>query len=140
MNFESFVKQQFFLEVWKKGEAGETLNEEETQYYEAMKTHTMYQHIWNAKDIFNVKLKKKEESPFLHITLHVIIENQIKNNKPPETKAAWVHLQDKKKLSSQDAMHSIMVILADEMFDMMKNNKPFNNEKYCSRLKKFLKS
>lgn len=58
-------------------------------------------------------------------TVLEIVENQIRNNKPPETKETLMKLM-KKGNSRKEAIRKIAVVLTEEMYDMMKNHEVFN--------------
>jgi hypothetical protein len=65
--------------------------------------------------------------------IFAIIKNQIKDNEPPETKATL----DRLKNQGFDNFQSRQMIgqcLAVELFDVMKNGKPYNNERYKKNL------
>lgn len=62
-----------------------------------------------------------------------IIKNQLGDNDPPETKTTFDRLQ---KLGFDDFQTRQMIgqCLAVELFDVMKNIKPYNNQRYTKNL------
>jgi len=64
-----------------------------------------------------------------------IIKNQIKLDTPPETKQTLKRLVDLG-YSDQDARVLIGQCLAVELFSVLKLEKPFDNDRYVSNLKK----
>lgn len=63
-----------------------------------------------------------------------IIENQLRDNDPPETRATYDRLR---KLGYDDSntRQFIGQCLAVELFDVMKHGKPYNKERYLKNLK-----
>ena len=62
-----------------------------------------------------------------------IIKNQIRDNDPAETKATFDRLQ-KQGFDDFQIRQMIGQCLAVELFDVMKNRKPYNNERYTKNL------
>lgn len=67
-----------------------------------------------------------------------IIDNQISGNNPPETKVTLERLR-KQGYNVFQAKQMIGSCLAVELFDIMKNGEPFNNERYVQNLGKLPK-
>ena len=69
----------------------------------------------------------------------VIAENQLKENKPPETKITLDRLMAAGE-SRESAMKCIAGVLSNEIFEMMKDNVTFNEYRYTENLKALPKS
>ena len=67
-----------------------------------------------------------------------IIKNQLKDNNPPETKAAYDRLR---KLGFDDFQTKQFIgqCVAVELFEVFKFGKPFNGERYLKHLKELPK-
>ena len=76
---------------------------------------------------------KSSESLRQHII--GIAENQIKNNKPPETNLTLIRLK-KLGYSSDDAKQLIAQCIAVEIYTVMKEKKPFDEKRYFKNLTK----
>jgi len=63
-----------------------------------------------------------------------IVENQIRDNDPPETSITLDRLMSLGE-SRNNAMRYIGAVLAQEMYEVFTNNKPFNEERYIANLK-----
>lgn len=63
-----------------------------------------------------------------------VINNQLRENNPPETKATYTRLQ---KLGYDDFVTRQMIgqCLVVEIFDILKSGKPYNKERYINNLK-----
>ena len=77
-----------------------------------------------------------EYNPFLHITIHSIVEAQLELKEPIET-LQFYNTVRKKKYSHHDTIHFVGQILSCLIFDVMKYKKPFNSELYRKLLKKY---
>lgn len=63
------------------------------------------------------------------------INNQIRNNNPPETKQTYDRLMKKIK-NHDEVMKYIGVVMMAEILDILKSRKPFNKKRYLGRLNK----
>ena len=63
-----------------------------------------------------------------------VVKNQMRQNDPPETKQTFDRLIIEG-FSEDEAMRQLGQVVAAEIFDVMKSNKPFNQERYIERLK-----
>ena len=77
-----------------------------------------------------------EENPFLHITLHTAVERQLEAKDPIEVYQFYNSMR-KNKISHHDTIHLIVAILAPLMFNVMRQRKEFDLDKYKSLLKKY---
>lgn len=66
------------------------------------------------------------------------IENQISENNPPETKATFKRLRQEG-FNDFRAKQMIGSCFSVELFDVLKNKKPFDIERYVKNLKKLPK-
>jgi len=62
-----------------------------------------------------------------------IIQNQIDENDPPETKTTYYRLR-KEGFGDYETRQLIGQCLAVELYDVIKNKKPYNNERYINNL------
>ena len=62
-----------------------------------------------------------------------IIKNQIKNNEPPETKITYSKLIELG-FSEMETMKMIGQCVAVEIFEILKNKKPFDERRYIRNL------
>ena len=138
--FDKLTKQEVFLEIWKNRHDKENMEQQHQDILKAMEGHEEYHHLWESDNIYAMLNQVQQENPFLHITLHSILHRQIKDGKPEEVVKAFRHLTTEKKLTEEKALHSLMVILADEMFNMMKEQRAFDEESYRRRMKTFINS
>ena len=77
-----------------------------------------------------------EYNPFLHITIHSVIEAQLEQREPIET-LQFYNAVRKKKYSHHDTIHFVGLILSCLIFDVVKRKRPFNLKLYRKLLKKY---
>ena len=82
----------------------------------------------NAKG--HVMNKKQMRKIFLEI-----INNQIRDNNPPETKQTLDRLISEG-ISEKEAMDLIGCVVISEIFDVLKNKEEYNEERYIAALNK----
>jgi len=75
----------------------------------------------------------EETNSLLGEEMKKVVRNQIKQNDPPETKQTYDRLI-KEGYSKDEVMRQLAVVVAVEMFDVMKNKEPYNQERYIKRL------
>jgi len=63
------------------------------------------------------------------------VESQLEQSNPPEVSFTFLRLI-KEGYTESEAKEKIAVVLIEEMYEMLKNNTPFNEKRYVSRLKK----
>jgi len=127
--------------LWERAKNNEieSLNNEDRRLAEAMLLHE--DEFFNEFEFADVLHDKElnpdtDVNPFLHITIHTVVENQFAAKDPIEV-FQFYNAMRKKKCSHHDTIHLIGAILVPLMFDTMKNKKPFDNDRYVSMLKKY---
>lgn len=78
---------------------------------------------------------ESEVNPFLHITLHAVVENQLKEKEPIEAYQFYNSMR-KLKVSHHDTVHLISSMIALLMFSPIKGPQEFDMSLYRSLLKK----
>ncbi len=64
-----------------------------------------------------------------------VVENQIRAEDPPETKATFERLVSSG-IDEDEAKRLIACVLASDMFDILKQQRPFDPERYAAALKR----
>lgn len=72
----------------------------------------------------NMRLKK---------TLLQVIDNQLKANDPPITKITYARLQSLG-YNEQQIKEKLASVLVEEIYDVQKNQEPFNEERYIKNM------
>ena len=127
--------------LWEKAKNNdlEDLTDEDKRLAEAMLMHE--DEFFNEFEFADILHDREfdpdnDVNPFLHITIHTVIENQLEARDPIEV-LQFYNAMRKKKCSHHDTIHLIAAIMTPLMFDTMKNQVPFDNDRYVSLLKKY---
>ena len=75
-----------------------------------------------------------EANPFLHITLHAVIEKQLKDRDPIEA-FQFYNAMIKNKCTRHEALHLLMTILLKFLFPMLKTQRTLPPNRYPELLK-----
>ena len=122
-------------DIWRRGQKGETLAGEDLTYYAAMREHTEYHDIWErAAELGDNEINVNGTNPFLHISMHSVVENQIASRNPPETDQTVFRLM-KAGLDRHESLHRIAGVLTELMWEMMHAGKTFDLATYRRRLR-----
>jgi hypothetical protein len=130
-----------FHDIWEVAKTGDTdlLDEEDRLVAEIMMEHQdeffsqfemadlTHDHEFDAES---------ETNPFLHITIHQIVENQLRNRDPIEVYQFYNAMRSRKALR-HDIMHLIGAILTPLMFGTLREQRPFDLDRYTALLKKY---
>jgi hypothetical protein len=134
--FETLHRQIFrktINKVWNTIKEGHSvdLNEEDQRLYLTLLEHQEYQQYFENEDLLDGSECPESVgfNPFLHISLHQMVEEQLASETPVEA-ALLCESIEKNGLSRHDAIHVIIMILIHMIFDAFKNNKLFDNERY----------
>jgi len=75
----------------------------------------------------------KDFNPYLHAAILEVVENQLANNTPPETRQTYERLMREGR-SEDDAKSLIGSVVAVEVFEVLKRQEPFNHERFVQAL------
>ena len=73
------------------------------------------------------------ENEILRQAILEVINNQFRDNDPPETKQTYERLQ-KEGFSKKETLKLIGNVVASEVFAVLKENRKYDNDKYISAL------
>jgi hypothetical protein len=114
------------------------LSADERVLVEAMREHPEYYNLWARLDeVTDDELERDGVNPILHVVTHQIVENQIASNNPPETAQSLARLMQQG-LTRHEAVHEIGSVLARDIFEIMKSQRPFSDQRYVRKLRHFV--
>jgi hypothetical protein len=79
------------------------------------------------------KRKRMEENQYLKSAILEVVDNQLDENDPPETRKTLKRLKTEG-YSEDEARSLIGCVVSTEIFDLLKNQEPFNLERYIKAL------
>ncbi len=115
---------QFFFDSWRKYRAGETLSALETIALQVILLHPEYHPLFDAPER-NLDRDYAPEhgtlNPFLHLSLHLAIEEQLSIDQPPGIRMAFEQLRAKTG-AEHDAKHALLECLAEIIWQAQRAN------------------
>ena len=125
---------QFFFDAWAKFRQQSQLTELESIAIEVMQMHPEYHAVLDAPEKYLQQAyfpEMGETNPFLHMSLHLSILEQIAINQPPGISAAYAALKIKHG-ELHNAQHDLMDCLAETIWQAQRNNSPPDAEAYIA--------
>ena len=80
-------------------------------------------------------MKESEGNPSLRAAIMEVVENQLRNNDPPQTRQTFRRLIEAG-YSEEEAKRLIGCVVSAEIFDVLKKTEPFNLERFVKALNK----
>jgi len=128
----------FFCDTWKKKTGSHILTPLETIAGDWMEQHPEYHTLLTDPEgalAQDYTPERGETNPFLHLSMHLSISEQISINQPPSIKQIAENLT--RKLGTEhEAQHSIMECLGQVMRESQPEGVSLSPEKYLEALKK----
>ncbi|MGD8779666.1 MAG: DUF1841 family protein [Ignavibacteria bacterium] len=132
--FRSFTRKEYY-EIWQKVKAGEELDGEEKIIGELMEQHEEFYDDWDSTDFdYEYDPEIDEVNPFLHIMMDTIVMKQITTNDPPQTRFTYNKLTARGN-SHLEAVHKIATVVANEIWNIMHEEREFDEKSYIWELK-----
>jgi hypothetical protein len=116
--------------VWEMAQTGVAPNDEDAVLIKALWEHPEYYEVWDQVDeLSDDELIQDGVNPILHVTIHQTVENQLAAKDPPvvhETLERLMHSG----LSRHEAIHAIGSVLCVEIWEILSQERPFDEERY----------
>ena len=128
----------FFCDTWRKAQSGDLLTP-----MEAIARDWMLQHPEYASELSDLDAALSADydaahgktNPFLHLSMHLSISEQISIDQPPGLRDAYVRLAERLG-SEHDAHHDIMECLGEMIWTSQRNNLPPDGVAYIACVKR----
>jgi hypothetical protein len=127
----------FLFELWAKHRAGTPLTPLETMTLAVVLEHPEYHAFLENRERYlerDWKPEAGETNPFLHLMMHVAIEEQVSIDQPPGIRAE-VEALARAHGSSHDARHDVMDCLAEVIWNAQRHGSAFDNAAYLECLR-----
>ncbi|HLS16603.1 MAG TPA: DUF1841 family protein [Paenalcaligenes sp.] len=127
---------QFFIETWKKHRDQQVLTPMEQMAAEIISWHPEYHELLSQPDAIehDFSVEKGQTNPFLHMSMHLAIQEQLSVNQPPGIRQAYQKLL--KRSDPHEAQHRIMEALGEVVWEAQRLGKPLDNERYLALIYK----
>ncbi|HYR24552.1 MAG TPA: DUF1841 family protein [Aquabacterium sp.] len=126
----------FFCEAWAKHLAGQPLTPLEAQAVDWMVEHPEYHQDLSDVDAAIAAVYTVEEgrtNPFLHLSMHLSVTEQVSIDQPRGIKAAVERLAHKRN-SLHEAHHEVMEALGEMVWESQRSGRPFDGQGYIDRI------
>jgi hypothetical protein len=128
----------FFIEAWRKQLAGEVLSPLEAMVAGIVALHPEY-HALMASPQAALEEDFSPESgrtnPFLHLALHLAIDEQISIDQPRGIREAH-RLMLEKHDDEHEARHALMAALAEMVWETQHRQRPFDADAYIANIRR----
>lgn len=113
----------FLFESWRKRRSGELLTPLEDLAAQLIAKHPEYHPVLENPELHQDKDYLPEQgvaNPFLHLMMHLTIEEQVSINQPPGIRAHFERLT-RQRGSEHDAQHLMMECLSEMLWQAQRN-------------------
>jgi uncharacterized protein DUF1841 len=128
----------FFFETWRKYRALQALAGLETVALQVILAHPEYQAALDDPERYrerNYSPELGEPNPFLHMSMHLAIEEQLSIDQPPGIASAFAALAVKRG-ERHEAMHDAIECLGEMVWRSQRDRAPPDGVAYLECLKK----
>ena len=133
---------EFLFDLWEKHRAEAALTPLESVALAVILEHPEYQEMLSHRERHlerDWKPEGGETNPFLHMMMHLAIEEQASIDQPPGIRAA-IEALARRHGSAHDARHHVMDCLAEMIWQAQRNGAAFDNAAYLACLERKARS
>ena len=128
---------EFFFEVWRKQQAHLPRTPLEDQAAAIVDRHPEYHRVLADRNHFidhEWTPEQGETNPFLHLSLHLAVQEQLAIDQPPGLRAAWQGLLESG-IDRHAADHRVIDALAETIWESQRNGLPPDGAAYLRRVR-----
>lgn len=132
----------FFFNTWHNHKIGIQLTDLERTALAILIMHPEYHQILDQPDrylTYEWTAEDGQGNPFLHLGLHLALEEQRSIDQPPGIRQIYGQLAAQMN-DEHLAQHACIEALAETIWHAQRNNVPLNNETYLEKLRSQIKS
>lgn len=123
---------QFFFDVWAKYRAGQPLTGAEQPALDAVLAHPEYHALLEQPERYRDRdwlPEGGEANPFLHLSMHLAVLEQLSVDQPPGIGARYTALLEQYG-DTMDAQHAVMECLGEMIWQVQRYQTPFDSAAY----------
>ena len=126
----------FLIEAWEKRQSNGVLTPLETMAADLIQMHPEYFDDLQDSEALerDYSVESGRTNPFLHLSMHLAIAEQISIDQPPGIRKAYAKLAAK--FTEHDAVHEIMECLGQVIWEAQRSGQPLNNESYIELIER----
>ncbi len=128
---------EFFIGAWRKRQEKGVLTPLETMAADLVELHPEYHDDLQDPDAArrDYPVEAGRTNPFLHLSMHLAIQEQLSIDHPPGIRAAWKRLLQKH--DGHEAAHIIMEALGEVVWEAQRLGKPLDNDHYLDLIRRY---
>jgi len=133
---------QVFWDAWQKAQAGLPLDALQVRIARVIALHPEYHHFFGDMESFLERDFDVDEgmNPYLHMSLHLALEEQIAIRQPPEVANCLEFLMQHKGKDRHQALHAILEVLAETVYYAQRRGGEPDVAAYTAGLKGLMQS
>lgn len=124
-----------FFGAWRKYRAGEPLAGIETLVLDVILLHPEYHELLSRPERYRERDYSGESNPFLHMSLHLALEEQLSIDQPPSIRSSYEKMLLKFK-DRHTALHEALECLAETVWRAQRDKAAPDAAAYLSCLEK----
>ncbi len=113
--------------LWARRDERDALEPAERRLLAILEAHPEYRAFWEGAE------PDDGENPFLHVTLHDVLQRQVDADDPPEVRAALARLEASG-IGAHAALHEVLKVLVVELGRMAGSRGEFDRASYRKAL------
>ena len=126
---------EFFIETWRKHRASEVLTPLEIMALDWIIEHPEYHGDLESPEAMTAEyaVEKGRTNPFLHLSMHLAIAEQLSIDHPPGIRRAYQKLVSRS--DAHHAAHEIMECLGQVVWEAQRLGKPLDSDSYVELIR-----
>ena len=126
---------QFLVTAWHKRRDSLPATPLETLAADLVALHPEYHALLEADDALSREWtpEQGETNPFLHLSLHLAVEEQLSIDQPPGIRIAFEQLLARR--DRHDALHVVLEALGETVWRAQRDRQPLDAEAYLERIR-----
>jgi hypothetical protein len=127
---------EFFVNTWRKDRAQELLTPLEAIALDWIKQHPEYHEALESQDALTQEFKVEDgrSNPFLHLSMHLAIAEQLSIDHPRGIKQAFETMA--RASNGHDAVHQIMECLGQVVWESQRLGTPLDSDAYIELIRR----
>ncbi len=128
---------QVFWDAWQRAKNNLPLDAMQVRIARVIEMHPHYHHLFEDMESFLERDFQADDgtNPYLHLSLHLALEEQIATRQPPEVGSALEHMMTTKGIDRHEALHLILEILAESVYVAQREGKEPDVMRYLTRVR-----
>ncbi len=132
---------QVFWDAWQKFRADLPLNALEVRIARVIDMHSEYHALFDDMETFLDRDFQVDDgmNPYLHLSLHLAMEEQIATHQPPEVSTCLEFLMQRKGMDRHDALHALLDVLAETVYFAQRKGDEPDVASYVERVRELMR-